>query len=399
MKYDVIVVGGRCAGAATALLLARQGRRVLLVDKAVFPSDTLSTHYIHPSGVARLKRWGVLDEVAQSGCPAIQSVEYDFGAFSLRGTPPPIDGVSYAYAPRRSILDSILLRAALDAGVDWREAFALEDLVLENSLVVGIRGRHRRGALVTERSDRVVGADGRYSRVAELVEAPMYHQHPALTCIYYSYWSGVPLEQIQIYVREGRCLLAFPTNEDLTVVVAIWPHREFAAVQRAVEKEFLAALEVAPGLASRVRAGIRVEPFRGTGDLPNYFRKPFGPGWALVGDAGFHKDPLNAQGISDAFRDAELLAASGDELSEYAQQRDAAALDMYELTCQRAALEPPPPGMVHLLMAIRENQAAIDQFVGVDSGSVAVKEFFSPDNIRRLMEAASRTEPDANRLL
>ncbi|HEU0109093.1 MAG TPA: NAD(P)/FAD-dependent oxidoreductase [Vicinamibacteria bacterium] len=384
MKHDVIVVGARCAGASTALLLARQGRRVLLVDKAVFPSDTLSTHYVHASGVARLKRWGVVDEIARSGCPPIPSVQFDFDPLVIRGTPPPLDGVSHAYAPRRAVLDQILVREALKAGVEWREAFTLEELIVQEGRVVGIRGHHRGGAPVTERAGLVVGADGRYSRVAELVGAAAYHERPPLTCMYYSYWSGVSLDRIEIYVRERRSLLAFPTHAGLTVVVAVWPHREFAAVQRALEKEFLAALELAPSLAERVRAGVREEPFRGTGDLPNRFRKAFGPGWALVGDAGCHKDPLVAQGIMDAFRDADLLAAAGDDLAEYARRRDEAALDMYELTCQRAALEPPPPEMVALLAAIRENQSAIDQFVGVDAGTVPVREFFSPENVRRL---------------
>jgi 2-polyprenyl-6-methoxyphenol hydroxylase-like FAD-dependent oxidoreductase len=388
MGYDVIVVGARCAGAAVAMLLARGGRKVLLLDKAVFPSDTVSTHYIHASGVSRLARWGLLDAVARSGCPAIGSVEFDFGPVVLRGTPPPLDGVSEAYAPRRSVLDEILLRGALQAGAEWREGFTLDELIAEGERVVGVRGHHRGGCSISERAPLVIGADGRHSRVASLVAAPAYRERPPLTCMYYSYWSGVATRGAEIHVRDGRCLLAFPTNAGLTTVVAVWPHRELAAVQAAVERAFLDAVDLVPGLAERLRAGTREERFHGTGDLPGYFRRPFGEGWALVGDAGYHKDPLLAQGISDAFRDAELLATHVGDPAEYQRRRDDAAGDMYELTCQRAALVPPPAEMVALLVAIRASQEAMDRFAGVDAGTVPVREFFSPDNVERLMGAA-----------
>jgi len=190
--YDAIVVGARCAGSPLAMLLARKGYRVLLVDRSVFPSDLpFSTHYIHQAGVARLKRWGLLDDVVASNCPPITSFHYDFGAFVLSGPPPPADGVSEAYAPRRRVLDSILVRAAVEAGVELREGFQVEELLSEGERVVGIRGRGKSGSAVTERARITVGADGMHSIVARTVKAPEYNTRPPLEGPYFSYWSGV----------------------------------------------------------------------------------------------------------------------------------------------------------------------------------------------------------------
>jgi 2-polyprenyl-6-methoxyphenol hydroxylase-like FAD-dependent oxidoreductase len=143
--YDAIVVGARCAGAPTAMLLARAGHRVLLVDRAEFPSDTLSTHAIHAPGIAALRRWGVLDAVLATGCPPIDAYSFDFGMFGLRGTPRPCDGSSTAYAPRRYLLDAILVEAAAAAGAEVREHFSVADLVVEDGAVVGVRGHDAEG--------------------------------------------------------------------------------------------------------------------------------------------------------------------------------------------------------------------------------------------------------------
>src|SRR3954454_9628330 len=124
--YDAIVVGARCAGAPTAMLLAQKGYRVLVVDRATFPSDTVSTHVIHAPGVAALARWGLLEPVTSTGCPAVETYSFDFGPFGLTGTPRPRDGISSAYAPRRTVLDKILVDAAAAAGAELREGFSVE---------------------------------------------------------------------------------------------------------------------------------------------------------------------------------------------------------------------------------------------------------------------------------
>src|SRR5690349_7127967 len=160
-SYDVIIVGARCAGAPTAMLLARQGHRVLLVDRASFPSDTLSTHLIHAPGIAALRRWGLLDQVTATGCPSIETYCFDFGPITISGTPrPAADGGSTAYAPRRTVLDKILVDAAARAGAEVRERFSVDEILIEDGTVVGLRGRDDGGRAVTERARVVVGADG-----------------------------------------------------------------------------------------------------------------------------------------------------------------------------------------------------------------------------------------------
>src|SRR5947207_8764370 len=139
--YDVIVVGARCAGSPTAMLLARKGYRVLVVDRASFPSDTLSTHMIHAPGVAALKRWGVLDTVKATGCPPVETYSFDFGPFTIAGTPRPSDGISAGYAPRRTVLDKILVDAAAHAGAEVREQFTLDEIIIADGAVVRLRGR------------------------------------------------------------------------------------------------------------------------------------------------------------------------------------------------------------------------------------------------------------------
>jgi flavin-dependent dehydrogenase len=393
--YDAIVVGARCAGSPTAMLLARRGYRALLVDRAAFPSDRLSTHYVHQPGVARLKRWGLLDRVVATGCPPARRLTLDVGPFALTGAPPAADGVAVAYAPRRYLLDQILLEAAATAGAEVRERFSVSELVVEDGRVTGIRGRAAGGATITERARLVVGADGMRSRVAAAVRAPTYHARPGRTCAYYTYWSGVPLEGAELYPREGRMVIAGPTNDGQAVVTAFWPRAAFRRVRADVEGSFLDAVAAAPSLAERMRAGRRADRFYGAADLPFFFRRPFGPGWALVGDAGYHKDPITAQGISDAFRDAELLAGAIDDglagrrpledaLADYERRRNEAALPIYELTHQLAALEPPAPDMQALFAALRDDPEQTGRFFGTIAGTVAMADFFAPENLGRI---------------
>jgi flavin-dependent dehydrogenase len=398
--YDAIVVGARCAGAPTAMLLAQRGYRVLLVDRATFPSDTLSTHFIKPHGVAMLRRWRLLDQVVASGCPPVTRFRLDYGTIVLAGSPPPLDGHVESYGPRRMILDSILVEAAARAGAEVRPAFTVDGVLMDGERVAGIRGHARGGATIQERARLVVGADGRRSLVARAVAAPEYRARPALACAYYTYWSDVPHEEaFEAYYPPRRVIIAFPTNDGQVCTFLEWPHAEFRSVRADAERQVWAALAQVPRLAERLRAGRRAGRIAGTGALPNYFRVPYGPGWALVGDAGYHRDPLTAEGISNAFRDAQLLSEAIDTglagrlplaeaLAEYQQRRDEAATAMYELTCQRATLEPPAPQMSQLLAALRDNQHDTDRMIGVLLGTVPVPQFFAPRNIQRIMGAA-----------
>jgi 2-polyprenyl-6-methoxyphenol hydroxylase-like FAD-dependent oxidoreductase len=391
--YDAIVIGARCAGSPTAMLLARKGYRVLLLDRAGFPSDTLSTHYIHQPGISSLNRWGLLDEVVASNSPPATQQLLDIGPFALRGTPPPVDGVSAGHAPRRRVLDQILVNAAAAAGVEVRERFTVDTLLTDDGdRVTGVRGHGAAGTAVTEEARIVIGADGLHSLLARKVQAPAYQVQPTFTCAYYTYWSDLPVEGVELYPRPDRMIIAGPTNDAQTLVICYWPRAAFHEIRADIEGNFLRALDLAPGLAERARAGRRSERFRGTADLQNLFRRPFGPGWALVGDAGYHKDPITAQGITDAFRDADLVAEAiddglsgrrplADALADYERRRNEAVTPMYQLTCQFAGLEPPTPEMRQLFGALRGNQAQTDRFFGTIAGTVPIPEFFAPENL------------------
>ena len=295
--YDAIVVGARCAGSPTAMLLARAGYRVLLVDRAEFPSDTLSTHVIHVPGVAALNRWALLDRVVATGCPPMEGYSFDFGPVTISGTPRPRDGLTTGYAPRRTVLDKILVDAAAEAGAEVREHFNVDEILIEDGTVVGIRGHGYGGAPVVERARVVIGADGRNSHVAKAVGAEEYNEKPRLQWSYYTYWSGLPVNGFEIVARPGRGWGAVQTNDGLTMLVIGWPYAEANAFKADVEANYLKTLELAPEFAERVRDAKREEPFSG-GAVPNFFRNPFGPGWALVGDAGYNKVPITAQGLA-----------------------------------------------------------------------------------------------------
>jgi flavin-dependent dehydrogenase len=405
--YDVIVIGARCAGSPTAMLLARKGYRVLVVDRATFPSDTVSTHLVHPPGVAALSRWGLLDRVRATGCPPITTYSFDFGPIKLSGSPRPFDGNAQAYCPRRTVLDKILVDAAGEAGAEVREKFTVQELVADDGRVTGIRGHDADGATVTEEATVVVGADGRYSMVAKAVEPEQYNEHTPREGNYYTYWSNLPVEEFAAFIRPQYGWAAAPTNDDLTLVVAGVAHANFDDYRKNVESTYLSMFDSAPQFAELIRGAKREARFTGTGDLQNYFRKPYGPGWALVGDAGYHKDPLTAFGITDAFHDVELLvdaldqsftgaSSFDDAMRSYQQQRDEAATPMFELTLQLAAMEPPPPEMQALFGAMYGNEEAMDGFASVMAGTLPPPEFFSPDNIGRIMaQAGAEAGPQA----
>jgi len=398
-EYDVIVVGARCAGSPTAMLLARKGYRVLLVDRATFPSDTVSTHIVHPPGVGALDRWGLLGAVTATGCPPIDTYAFDFGPLVLEGSPASADS-SVAYCPRRTVLDKVLVDGAAAAGVEVREQFGVDELVDDDGSVAGIRGHSTSGSTVTERGRVVIGADGLKSFVARSVGAEQYHERPRQLCGYYSYWSDLPMHgRFETYVRDDRGFAAAPTNDGLTLVVGGWPYTQFEDHKSNIEAEYIAIFERAPEFAERLRGATRESRVVGTA-VPNFFRKPFGDGWALVGDAGYNKDFITAQGITDAFRDAELCAnaldqalsgerAFDDAMGEYQQRRDEHVLPMYEFTVQLASLDPPPPEMMQLLAALPGNQAALDQFARVNAGVDSPAEFFAEDNVGRIFATAA----------
>jgi flavin-dependent dehydrogenase len=360
--YDVIVIGARAAGSATAMLLARAGLDVLVADRARFPSDTLSTHQLQVPAVARLKRWGVLEKVIASGAPATRRVRFDQPGIALEGTWPRHEGVDALYSPRRTVLDKILVDAARGAGAEVREGFPVDEILFDRGRVM------------------IVGADGRHSLLAKAVAPAAYDIRPALTCGYYTYWEGVEMHGGEMYGRPDRTIGAWPTNDGLTLTYVAAPIAEFPHARKDIEGHILSALDQAGDLGERVRAGRRAERLYGAADLASRFHVPYGLGWALVGDAGLTLDPVTGQGIGDAFCDAESLAqaiVAGRPLSSYQRARDKATKPMYELTAQVASFQPPPPGF---LQSLEGRPERITRFLGVLAGITPA----TPRNLTRI---------------
>jgi flavin-dependent dehydrogenase len=347
-ESDVVVVGARCAGAVTAMLLGRLGYRVTLVERGRIPSDTLSTHGIARGGVVQLAKWGLLDQVLASGAPAIRQVVFRTDGVEDIRTVKPRDGVDLLVAPRRYILDRILVDAAVAAGATIRAGLTATGLFrAADGRVQGIAARSADGTTACLPAKIVVGADGVRSRMAELVGSAVRESHPTDNATFYAYVSGLPWRGFEFHVGEfadGRTGYAgvFPTHHGAACVWVCCPASKVGGLRGGVVEPFFDLLEaVSPTLAARMAMGRVVSPIRGVVRLPNQIRRATGPGWALVGDAGYHRDPITGHGITDAFRDAELLTRSIDDhlrggaadLAEYEAARDAALRETFDLTC------------------------------------------------------------------
>ncbi len=389
-RYDVIVVGARIAGATTAMLLARQGLRVLAVDRASFPSDTISSHQLQVPGAALLQRWGLLHHLAAAGTPPIRRARFDPGdGLVMYGQYATYEGVDAVYCPRRTLLDAILVDAARKDGAEVRENFRVTEVTRSDGRVTGIRGNARGGPVVSETASLVIGADGKRSFVAGAVGARRYRERPVQAFASYSYWSGVPTSGCEIYQRPGRAAAVYPTNDQLTMVYMVAPISEFAAARTDLEGNYLRTLDFFGDLGDRVRSGTRVERLRTTPDQPNTFRHSHGPGWALVGDAGVVMDSVSAQGMTHALRDADYLCAAvvaglggsrplAAALQEHQRRRDRAIRAMYYFTLETAAF--PPLTLLRRLFfsAVASDQGQTDRWLGVLAGTVPVDEYFSP---------------------
>jgi len=394
--YDAIVVGARCAGSPTAMLLARRGYKVLLVDRTRFPSDIMSTLIIKYPGVKRLKQWGLLDQLVQTGCSPIWQWKDDKGDFLLEGSLPPVDDL-VMIAPRRIVLDKLLVDAAVSAGAELREDFVVTGIQFEGQRVVGIAGRTKGGASVIETSKILIGADGKHSKVASTVQAQSYNHRPVQSCIYYSFWSGIPEMGLFTAWRHHRFLLAIPTHHGLTCLVVVWPSHEFQDFRKAIEENFWSSLKISPELFEYARQGSQEERFIGTVDLPNAYRKPYGEGWALVGDAGHHEDPVLAHGIMNAFNDAEWLTQALDSawsgnaslpeaLSDFEQQRNANTLAGFERAVYGARLEDwDKPRELELRESLRSRPEDASLYFGVRAGTIPHEQFFNSRNIAKIL--------------
>ena len=306
--YDVVVVGARAAGASTAMLMARRGLSVLAIDRGAYGSDTLSTHSLAGAGVLQLSRWGLLDTIREAGTPATPNVVFEFGdevvelAVGQRGD---VDGL---YAPQRTLLDATLVDAAVEAGADVRHGVTFvsvkrNDLGRVDGVELDIDGVRR---IVGARL--VVGADGTRSRVARQVGAATLRQESATSAFVFGYFPGLPDDTIRNYYDDERAVGLIPTNEGLAVVwVGMTLERFERLVRGRAPRGHAEGLASVPDLA-HLAGSVPIGGFKSFPGLPGFLKQAWGPGWALVGDAGYFKDPLSAHGITDAFIGAELLA-------------------------------------------------------------------------------------------
>jgi flavin-dependent dehydrogenase len=296
------------------------------------------------------------------------------------------------------VLDKILVDAAVASGAELREDFTVDELLWEGDRVVGIKGHGHSGGPVEERARIVIGADGIHSFVAKAVGAEEYDAYPPLVAAYYSYWSGFDADDIEQYVRPYGGFAIFPTNDDLTLIVTGWQSARFHEIREDVEGHVQKEHAQAPSVVERLKSAKREDKWYGTVGVPNYFRKPYGNGWALVGDAGYIKDFLTAQGISDAFIDAESLTEALDAgfsdrrpleeaLAEHHSTRDEERKPLYDFSRQLATLEPPPPEMQQLFGAMARNQEATNQFFSAITGATPMAEFFAPENMGKIFAA------------
>ena len=374
--YDAIVVGARCAGAPLAMLLARQGRRVLLVDRSLFPSNKMSTHLMKRAGLARLKAWGLLDRVLAAGAPHLEQWDYNYQGTRILGNFEPVDGLDFELATRRLELDSILIDAAIEAGVEFRQGFTVLDVLRKDGRVAGVRGENRAGHSENIDARLVVGADGMQSQIALKVGARFTTRLPTENCGYYAYFQGLPrVATLETHLFQSkRLLIHFPTNEDLDVVFLFWPQAEHRAVRADLEAAFDDALALVPSLHAAVQVGRRESRFMGTNRFDNFIRKSWGPGWALAGDAAMHRDPITAYGMTHAFVDADLLAravgSSIDDpraldrgLAAYEAARLAVSRPSFDATVEAARMDV-PEGVDQMLWRISQgSQGAKDGFI------------------------------------
>jgi 2-polyprenyl-6-methoxyphenol hydroxylase-like FAD-dependent oxidoreductase len=368
--WDVIVVGGRAAGASTAMLLARAGLRVLCVDRSRFGSDTVSTHALMRAGILQLSRWGLLDHVTAAGTPAIRRTLFHYGDEPVSVSIRPAAGVDALYAPRRTLIDRLLVEAASAAGASIR--FGTSVIGVERhpaGRVAGVVTRDGAGRVRTEPAALVVGADGRHSAIAKLVGATDRFTGRSASAFVYGYLQNLPVEGYEWFYGPGASAGAIPTNDDLTCVFVGAPAAQLAAlVDSGGAGHALGQVAGRLGLGERLTRASRVGPLRHVRAMPAHLRHSSGPGWALVGDAGYWKDPLSTHGMTDAFRDAELLAhrilaapdpgsAQSESLAEYESLRDALAYPMLEVTEQLASYDWDVTQVRQLLMRLADVMA------------------------------------------
>jgi flavin-dependent dehydrogenase len=347
----VIIVGARVAGSVLAALLGQQGHRVLLLDKATFPSDTLSTHFFRAPALRVFERLGILEAVKEPAPPLTTLWNYIDGHVISEPVTGPDEHLHFFLCERRITLDwTLIQRAEQETSVEVRQGANVKDLVWEDGNVIGVQWRQKDGMHAAS-ARAVVGADGIYSTLAKILEPDLETEFPVQRCMYYTYYRGIePLNgpTAEHHFVGDTLTYVFPTDGDLTLVALSLPIDEFSSFKKDSENRLQAHLDSLPLLAPRLRQAEPVERIKGSGNIPGYQRVPFGPGWALVGDAHQVMDPWSGMGIDHATTHASFLAealdrwlnedASWEEaMGEYHRQARKWSEKSYRRTCNYAA--------------------------------------------------------------
>ncbi|SFK40265.1 2-polyprenyl-6-methoxyphenol hydroxylase [Halobacillus dabanensis] len=337
-KYDVVIVGARVAGSSLAILLGQMGKKVLLLDKAKFPSDTLSTHFMSHTGF--LKKLGVLEQLEESGLRKVTRMRTYIGSSFIEGP-----RTSYTIIPKRDQLDSVLIEKALEfPTVTFKPKTSARALLWNGNKVTGIRVEENGGEEEIH-AGLVVGADGKNSNIAHWAGAKMYKQTEPLRPVIYGYFEGVePLREptTEIFLHEGRIGFVFPMEPGRDCLgMEIHPD-EFRTMMHQPELSFKQTFDQLYGMAERMKESRLLGKIIGTPGMPNFFREAYDHGWALLGDAGHSKDPSTGLGINDAFLQSFLFADAlkqidngtpwSEAMSEYARKRDEQLLPGFQMT-------------------------------------------------------------------
>jgi len=363
-RHDVVIVGARCGGAATALLLAKRGLNVLVLERARLGSDTLSTHALMRGGAVLLRRWSLLDRIAAAGTPAIRRTQFHYGDDTTTVSIKPAVGVDALYAPRRTLLDRVLVDAAMAAGAQVRFGVDVTGLERDSTgRVIGVAGRDRGGDEIRAHGWLTIGADGARSLVARDAGAATVRLGAGSGAIVYGYWDGLDVAGYEWFYRPGASAGLIPTNDGAVCVFAGTSTFRFRQeLAGDVRAGYLRLLKEVTGADARLAGAAVPRRLYAHPGRPSYIRKPWGPGWALVGDAGQFLDPLSTHGITDALRDAQLLSQAvtavlrgEDEVAAYSgyeARRDRIAGPLFSAADQLAAYRWTLPDVRRLLLQL-----------------------------------------------
>lgn len=399
--YDTIVVGGRIIGASTAGLLAQQGFSVLLLEKSTFPSPTVSCPVVFGNALEVLSRFGAEEVVERLGAPKLRRYGTDYGFERVIGHLPPYKGRDYAYSIRRERLDEAIARhVATLPNVTLQEGFTVSELIWEAGRVVGVRGRLHGGETQEFRARyAVIGADGRTSALARMVNAREYAVKPGQAYLYYAYYRNVePLDEPSAMVYRtfpGASVLAFDADDDLTVLSIGAMTPSFEEARKDPETVMLDVMRRIPELARRIINAERATPIKGLAPTGQFRRQPFGPGWALVGDAGQRFDPCTGQGIYQGLHAAELLVAAlvqvragrswDAALSEFHRRRDRETKGAYEFAALQAQFKPIDWMTRRLIKRMAADPEVCSFYFGTSNGATSADENF---NLWRALQIA-----------